>query len=110
MFEGGFLGLDNIGAVDRSHLPPGFRLEQTDGTAWMAFYALTMLRHRAGRWPSTTTVYEDIATKFLEHFAAITDGIAAGGLWDPADGFFYDQLRHAGRHRAAAAGQVGRRA
>src|SRR5262249_44286564 len=91
VFEGGFLGLDNVGAVDRSHLPPGFRLEQTDGTAWMAFYALAMLR-AALVLAEHDRVYEDIATKFLEHFAMITDGIAAGGLWDPADGFFYDQL------------------
>jgi hypothetical protein len=91
VFEGGFLGLDNVGAVDRSHLPPGFRLEQTDGTAWMAFYALAMLR-AALVLAEHDDVYEDIATKFLEHFAMITDGIAVGDLWDPADGFFYDQL------------------
>jgi hypothetical protein len=91
VFQGGFLGLDNIGPVDRSHLPPGFRLAQSDGTAWMAFYALSMLR-AALVLAEYDDVYEDIATKFFEHFAAITDGLAAGGLWDPADGFFYDQL------------------
>ena len=91
VFEGGFLGLDNVGPVDRSNLPPGFRLEQSDGTAWMAFYALSMLR-AALVLAEHDDVYEDIATKFFEHFAAITDGIGAGGLWDPADGFFYDQL------------------
>jgi hypothetical protein len=91
VFEGGFLGLDNIGPVDRSHLPPGSRLAQSDGTAWMAFYALTMLT-AALTLAEHDAVYEDLAVKFLEHFATITDGIAAGGLWDPADGFFYDQL------------------
>jgi hypothetical protein len=91
VFEGGFLGLDNVGPVDRSHLPPGYRLDQTDGTAWMAFYALSMLR-AALVLAEHDDVYEDIATKFLEHFAAITDGMTDGGLWDPADGFFYDQL------------------
>jgi Glycosyl hydrolase family 63 C-terminal domain len=91
VFEGGFLGLDNIGPIDRSHLPPGCRLEQSDGTAWMAFYALSML-HIALVLAERDDVYEDIATKFFEHFAAITDGVADNGLWDPADGFFYDQL------------------
>ncbi len=91
VFEGGFLGLDNIGPVDRSTLPPGCRLEQADGTAWMAFYSLSMLQ-AALVLAENDDVYEDIATKFFEHFATITDGVAAGGLWDPADGFFYDQL------------------
>ncbi|HYN74639.1 MAG TPA: glucosidase [Candidatus Limnocylindria bacterium] len=91
VFEGGFLGLDNIGAVDRSHLPPGTRLDQTDGTAWMAFYALTMLRI-ALTLTEHDEVYEDLATKFFEHFVMITEGINASGLWDPSDGFFYDQL------------------
>ena len=91
VFEGGFLGLDNIGPVDRSHLPPGCRLDQTDGTAWMAFYSLSML-HIALLLAEHDEAYEDIATKFFEHFAMITDGMAANGLWDPADGFFYDQL------------------
>jgi hypothetical protein len=90
-FEGGFLGLDNIGPIDRSHLPDGWRLEQSDGTAWMAFYALSML-NIALVLAENDEVYEDIATKFFEHFAAITDGVADNGLWDPADGFFYDQL------------------
>ncbi|MET0740542.1 MAG: glucosidase [Candidatus Nanopelagicales bacterium] len=91
VFQGGFLGLDNIGAVDRSHLPPGVRLDQTDGTAWMAFYALTMLRI-ALVLAERDEVYEDIATKFFEHFAMITDAIADNHLWDASDGFFYDQL------------------
>ena len=91
VFGGGFLGLDNIGPIDRSKLPPGVRLDQSDGTAWMAFYAITMLRI-ALVLAENDVVYEDIATKFFEHFAAITEGAAASGLWDPADGFFYDQL------------------
>ena len=91
VFGGGFLGLDNIGPIDRSKLPPGIRLDQSDGTAWMAFYAITMLRI-ALVLAENDVVYEDIATKFFEHFAAITEGAAESGLWDPADGFFYDQL------------------
>jgi hypothetical protein len=92
VFEGGFLGLDNISAVDRSHLPPGWRLEQTDGTAWMALYSLTMLRI-ALVLAAHDEAYEDVATKFLEHFAAICQAVAAGGMWDDADAFFYDELR-----------------
>ena len=68
MFEGGFLGLDNIGPLDRSHLPVGGALEQSDGTAWMAFYSLAMLAiavESAGHHQS----YEDLPIKFLEHFA-----------------------------------------
>ncbi len=91
VFQGGFLGLDNIGAVDRSHLPPGVRLDQTDGTAWMAFYALTMLRI-ALYLNEEDDVYEDLVTKFFEHFVMITEGINDNGLWDAADGFFYDHL------------------
>ncbi len=92
VFQGGFLGLDNISAVDRSHLPPGWRLEQTDGTAWMALYSLTMLRI-ALVLASHDEAYEDVATKFLEHFAAICQAVDASGLWDDEDGYFYDQLR-----------------
>ncbi len=91
VFEGGFLGLDNIGPIDRSHVPPGWRLEQADGTAWMAFYCLMMLRI-AMRLADHDVVYTDMALKFLEHYAAITDGMAAVDMWDPVDGFFYDQL------------------
>ena len=95
VFGGGFLGLDNIGVFDRSRpLPGGARLHQADGTAWMASYCLLMLsmalelaRHRPP--------YEDIASKFFEHFVNITDAINAlggDGLWDEKDGFYYDQL------------------
>jgi hypothetical protein len=95
LFAGGFLGLDNIGVFDRSQpLPNGGHLEQSDGTAWMAFYCSTMLSmalELAAEDPS----YEDIASKFFEHFVAITDamnGIGGMGLWDKQDGFYYDVL------------------
>ncbi|TAK70434.1 MAG: glucosidase [Actinomycetota bacterium] len=91
VFEGGFLGLDNIGPIDRSHLPGGWRIEQADGTAWMAFYCLSMLRI-ALRLTEHNEVYGSLALKFLEHFAAITDGFTTADMWDPSDGFFYDQL------------------
>jgi len=91
VFEGGFLGLDNIGPVDRSHLPPGVALEQADGTSWMAFYCLTMCEI-AMRLAENDPVYSSLGLKFLEHFTAITDGASAAGLWDPADGFFYDLI------------------
>jgi hypothetical protein len=95
LFAGGFLGLDNIGVFDRSKpLPTGGRLGQADGTAWMAFYCATMLSialELARDNPAT----EDMASKFFEHFVAITDAIntlGGSGLWDEEDGFYYDQL------------------
>lgn len=91
VFEGGFLGLDNIGPIDRTHVPAGCRIEQADGTAWMAFYCLCMLRIGM-RLAATDGAYRSMMLKFLEHFAGITDGMAAAGMWDPSDGFFYDQL------------------
>jgi hypothetical protein len=91
LFGGGFLGLDNISPVDRSHLPPGTRLEQADGTAWMAFYTAAMLV-LALILADTDPVYEDMVVKFLEQFVLITDALADSGLYDPADGFFYDRL------------------
>ena len=92
LFEGGFLGLDNIGPIDRSHLPVGGRLEQSDATGWMAFYALTMgaiasILNRSGSRPA-----DDLVLKFLEHFAAIRRALESTGVWDEDDGFFYDQL------------------
>jgi hypothetical protein len=92
VFEGGFLGLDNIGPIDRSHLPVGGTLEQSDATGWMAFYALSMagmasILGRSGRRPS-----DDITLKFLEHFAAISAAINTQGLWDDTDGLYYDRL------------------
>ena len=98
LFSGGFLGLDNIGLFDRSKpLPTGGHLEQADGTAWMAFYCSTMLS-MAIELASEDPAYEDVASKFFEHFVAITDAmnsLGGTGLWDETDGFYYDQL-HAG--------------
>jgi hypothetical protein len=95
IFGGGFLGLDNIGVFDRNRpLPSGQSLEQADGTAWMAFYCATMLSialELATQDPS----YEDMASKFFEHFVAIADAtnaLGGTGLWDDEDGFYYDQL------------------
>jgi hypothetical protein len=92
LFEGGFLGLDNIGPIDRSHLPVGGILEQADATAWMASYALSMatiaqVLHHTGHRPST-----DLTLKFVEHFAAIKQALDDRGLWDDADGLYYDRL------------------
>jgi hypothetical protein len=95
VFAGGFLGLDNIGVFDRSKpLPTGGSLEQADGTAWMAFYCATMLSI-ALELARDDPAYEDVASKFFEHFVAITDAMNAlggTGLWDETDGFYYDQL------------------
>lgn len=96
VFGGGFLGLDNIGVFDRSHsLPSGSTLDQADGTAWMGFYCLTMLSMALELAP-TRPPYEDIASKFLEHFVSITDAmnsLGGSGLWDEEDGFYYDNLK-----------------
>jgi hypothetical protein len=95
IFGGGFLGLDNIGVFDRSKpLPTGGVLEQADGTAHMAFYCSTMLS-MALELAREDAVYEDIASKFFEHFVAIVDAmnsLGGTGLWDEQDGFYYDQL------------------
>jgi len=95
LFAGGFLGLDNIGIFDRSQpLPTGGVLEQADGTAWMAFYAATMLS-MALELARVDPVYEDMASKFFEHFMAIVDAMnsfGGSGLWDERDGFYYDKL------------------
>jgi hypothetical protein len=92
VFEGGFLGLDNIGLFDRSKpLPVPGRLEQSDGTAWMAMYCLDLLE-MALRLAAHDDVYEDVATKFFEHFAYIADAMETQGLWDEQDGYFYDVL------------------
>jgi hypothetical protein len=95
LFSGGFLGLDNIGVFDRSKsLGDGNFLEQADGTAWMASYCLTMLG-MAIELAQNDSVYEDIASKFFEHFVSITNSIntlGGCGLWDEEDGFYYDQI------------------
>jgi glycogen debranching enzyme len=96
LFAGGFLGLDNIGAFDRGKTSEhGGRLVQADGTAWMAFYCTTMLA-MALELAQTNPVYEDVASKFFEHFVAIADAmnhLGGAGLWDPEDGFYYDGLQ-----------------
>jgi hypothetical protein len=96
LFSGGFLGLDNIGVFDRSRpLPDGGRLEQADGTAWMAFYCGKMLS-MALELAAFDPGMEDIASKFFEHFVHIADAIntlGGTGLWDENDGFYYDQMQ-----------------
>jgi hypothetical protein len=97
IFQGGFLGLDNIGVFDRSHpLPTGGFINQADGTSWMAMYSLNLLRI-AAELAVHNHVYEDIASKFFEHFLSIAgaiNGVEEGslGLWDEADQFYYDHL------------------
>ncbi|RXK87269.1 MGH1-like glycoside hydrolase domain-containing protein [Filimonas effusa] len=98
IFEGGFLGLDNIGAFDRSMvLPDGLVTEQADATSWMAMYALNML-HIALELATYNKVYTKMAVKFFEHFMYIAGAMANmgeehSGLWDDEDEFFYDQVR-----------------
>jgi hypothetical protein len=97
VFQGGFLGLDNISVFDRSApLPTGGHIDQSDGTAWMGFYCLVMLKI-ALELAKDNPVYQDMASKFFEHFLriarAMTDAYHGGNsLWDEADGFFYDLL------------------
>jgi hypothetical protein len=99
VFQGGFLGLDNIGVFDRSNaLPAGGMLEQADATSWMGMYCLNLLTislELAKENPS----YQDVATKYFEHFLFIAHAMRSGAgegikLWDEEDGFFYDVLRH----------------
>jgi hypothetical protein len=102
LFGGGFLGLDNIGPFDRSQpLPDGALLTQADGTAWMAFYCLVMLS-MALELADENSVYEDVASKFFEHFIAIADAmhtLGGLGLWDPVDGFYYDGIQMHGANQ-----------
>jgi hypothetical protein len=97
IFEGGFLGLDNIGVFDRSApLPFGGYLEQADGTAWVAMFALNMMRI-ALELSKTNPVYQDMASKFFEHFLYIAEAMTNVGetnldLWDNTDEFYYDAL------------------
>ncbi|MDE2292592.1 MAG: glucosidase, partial [Elusimicrobia bacterium] len=98
LFGGGFLGLDNIGVFDRTAMSASGRLEQADATAWMAFFCLTMLAISL-ELAAGDGAYEDVASKFFEHFTAIADavnGVGGPGLWDEADGFYYDRLRCGG--------------
>ena len=96
VFEGGFLGLDNIGIFDRSsELPTGGSLEQADATSWMGMYSLGML-HIALELAQDRPAYEDVASKFFEHFLYIADAMNHIGdgfaLWDDEDGFYYDAI------------------
>ena len=97
VFQGGFLGLDNISVFDRSSpLPTGGYIDQSDGTSWMGFYCLVMLKI-ALELAGDTPAYQDIASKFFEHFLRIARAMTAEyhggqGLWDDVDGFFYDIL------------------
>jgi hypothetical protein len=97
LFEGGFLGLDNIGLFDRSNaVPEGWKLEQADATAWMGFFCIAMLRMSL-QLAREDDAWDDIATTFLERFLAISSAMETGGtngvsLWHEEDGFYYDAL------------------
>lgn len=98
IFEGGFLGLDNVGVFDRSQpLPGGGTLQQADGTSWMAMFALTMMR-MAIELAHDRPLYQDMAAKFFEHFLQIAEAMTQMGgkdigLWNEDDGFYYDLMR-----------------
>jgi hypothetical protein len=101
VFQGGFLGLDNIGLFDRSQpLPTGGHIDQADGTAWMAMYSLDMMRI-ALELAHHNRTYEDIASKFFEHFLHIAEAMSkvGGGLWDEKDRFYYDCLQLPGNRQ-----------
>ena len=110
LFEGGFLGLDNIGIFDRSSpLPGGGHLEQADGTAWMALFSQNLL-DIAIELATQRPVYAEMAEKFVEHFlwiaTAMLRGAGGTGMWDEEDGFFYDVLRGTRWHGDAAQGPL----
>ncbi len=103
LFAGGFLGLDNIGVFDRSHgVPYGSELEQADGTAWMAFYCTTMLAI-AIELAEEDTAYEELASKFFDHYVSICLAMNGHGryegLWDEDTGFYYDWITEGGKRR-----------
>jgi hypothetical protein len=112
VFEGGFLGLDNIGVFDRSSpLPTGGTIEQADGTAWMALFSQNMTEI-ANELAVSDPVYEDMVLKFAEHFlyiAAGMNGSGPDGMWDEEDGFYYDLLRlpDGSSHRMRVRSMVG---
>ena len=96
IFEGGFLGLDNIGVFNRSHnLSDDMQLEQADGTSWMGMYALNMM-DMALEIAKHDIAFEDMATKFFEHFVLIAEALNSHSLWNEEDKFYYDALRIAG--------------
>lgn len=98
LFEGGFLGLDNIGVFDRNHMPPGIvRMQQSDATSWMAMFSLNMLR-MSFELAKTNTIYEESAAKFFRHFLNIAWAMHHIGkkdisLWDDVDNFYYDVVQ-----------------
>jgi len=105
IFEGGFLGMDNVSAIDRGKACAGGAiLEQADATGWMGMFCLNMMRI-ALELAKENAVYEGLATKFFQHYAYVAAAMKTGGevslpLWDHEDGFFYDRLRHPdGRHQ-----------
>ncbi len=112
VFQGGFLGLDNIGVFDRSaRLPTGGHIEQSDGTSWMGMYCLNMMA-MALELAAENPAYEDVASKFFEHFVYIAkamNDISGIELWDEEDGFYYDVLHlpHGGTHRLRVRSMVG---
>jgi hypothetical protein len=112
VFQGGFLGLDNIGVFDRSaRLPTGGHIEQSDGTSWMGMYCLNMMAI-ALELAAENPAYEDVASKFFEHFVYIAkamNDISGIELWDEEDGFYYDVLHlpHGGTHRLRVRSMVG---
>ena len=101
LFGGGFLGLDNIGVFDRSNLNiPGASIEQSDGTSWMGMFCLNLLKMATelAKGNSTSKVYDDMASKFFQHFLLIADALnkiggEAVSIWDDQDGFYYDILK-----------------
>ncbi len=93
IFEGGFLGLDNIGVFNRSHnLSAQMQLEQADGTSWMGMYALNMM-DMALEIAQHDIAFEDTATKFFEHFVLISEALNSHSIWNEEDKFYYDSLR-----------------
>ena len=103
IFQGGFLGMDNIGAFDRDKLPPGYLLGQADGTSWMAAFAKSMLS-TALLLARQNPAYEDLASKFWEHYIYIANAVnsqhdSRKSLWDEEDGFFYDFVFSEGSER-----------
>ena len=92
VFEGGFLGLDNIGPLDRSHLPVGGILEQSDATGWMGAYAIALGTIATVLSQTRQRPASDLVLKFVEHFAGIRDALTSQGLWDETDGMYYDRL------------------
>jgi hypothetical protein len=93
VFEGGFLGLDNIGVINRSNIKHGYILEQADGTAWMGMFATYMLQ-MAIEIAQQDDTFEDVALKYFEQYSLIAESLNTSDLWDEKEGFFFDILKH----------------